>query len=152
MALKKETILVWFSTQKEGNQNAVSLLCYPAARKKDLISRISTAAAKKVKGNRLEGLDYHQIDEMNASFVSEYVSSLFRIASLKCFTALYARKSPILEEEVGCMCSAHACAHNHHRFIHALAGFFQCGRDQFIDDVVDPVFLKRHALAAWSVA
>lgn len=100
MALKKETILVWFSTQKEGNQNAVSLLCYPAARKKDLISRISTAAAKKVKGNRLEGLDYHQIDEMNASFVSEYVSSLFRIASLKCFTALYARKSPILEEEV----------------------------------------------------
>lgn len=99
MALKKETVLVWFALQTDKGESACSLMAYPKGRKKELLVRLEQAYAKKVRGNRLEHLDWKNLDEMTAPFVSEYTSTLSRVAGLCALSGAWSEKSSLVRDE-----------------------------------------------------
>lgn len=100
MALKKDQIIVWMSSQKAGSQNLLFLLACPYSRLKDFDQRLSNAYQHKVKGNRLENLDAMNLDGKNLSFTDTYLAALFRIADIAGFGGMWYAKTPLLEAKV----------------------------------------------------
>ena len=85
MALKKDTVLVWVALNSHQNEQTLALMTFPKSRIKELQTRLSQAYSRKVKGNRLEKLDWSTLDESNVTFAREYASNLFRISGLEAF-------------------------------------------------------------------
>lgn len=100
MALKKDTIQVWITAQKEKGFISFAMESFQAARKKDLLLRIHGLSSKKVKGNRLEKLSWKALEENTVSFAAEYVSGLSRISGFGLFSGWYGKKSTQLESSV----------------------------------------------------
>lgn len=92
MALTKEKILVWMSAVKDEQMQTICLMAWPAGRKKDLYARLQTAAAKKVRGQRLDSLSLQEADDASIPYLMEYVQAVRNLPSLFVFAAKCGRK------------------------------------------------------------
>lgn len=99
MALTKEKILVWMSAVKDEQMQTICLMAWPAGRKKDLYARLQTAAAKKVRGQRLDSLSLQEADDASIPYLMEYVQAVRNLPSLFVFAAKCGRKGALAMDE-----------------------------------------------------
>lgn len=100
MALKKDEICVWLSQHRSQTQISFSLLSCPKNRCKEIEARLQTAASKKIKGNRLDSLDFDRLDPASLAHCEEVLNTLFRISDLSGFASVFYPKTSRLEADV----------------------------------------------------